>query len=463
MAIEVNDVHSRLNQTRMQGWQQPTDRRDVVEAIKHAHEQGIPIIASGGRHAMGGQQFCTDGILLDTRLLNAVIGFDQEHGLLRIGAGATWPKVIAGIRERDPTNRWAIIQKQTGADDLTLGGSISANGHGRVLGKGPIVEDVEAMTIVAADGEIYSCSRDTYPELFKLVIGGYGLFGVVTDVTLRLGPRRKVRRIVDVIQIEDAIQAAQRRFEEGCTYGDFQYAIHSDDEDYLRRGVMACYRPVDGDQPVAEGDSDLSDEDWSALLQLALHDKREAFQRYAEHYLRTHGNVYWSDTMQLATYIPDYVDMLAQAMGHSEVRESLMITELYVPPAAMPRFIQRAQAVLRETGVDTIYGTIRSIRQDDTTFLPWARQQYGCVIFNLRVEHTDRGIAQTRQAAQQLIDIAADHGGSFFLTYHPWATREQIERCYPEIRDWLEKKRAHDPDGIFQSDWYRRLRELFND
>jgi len=462
MPVTLNDVHSRLNPTRMAERHAPANESEVVELVRSAHKRGQALIPAGGLHAMGGQQFRTDGVLLDTRRLNEVIGFDSENGLLRMGAGATWPEVISAGRERDPANQWAIRQKQTGADELTLGGSVAVNAHGRVLGKGPIVEDVEAVTVIAADGQIHACSREHNCALFELAVGGYGLFGVITEVTLRLGPRYKMRRIADIIEIDDAINAAYRRFDQGCLYGDFQYAIDTADQDFLRRGVMAAYRPVASDCAVSEGDSDLPRESWMALLRLTLEDKREAFQRYAEHYLRTHGNVYWSDTMQLSTYIPDYAEMMATALGQDEIRESLMITELYVLPARLPSFMERARSVLLSTGVEDIYGTIGSIRPDETTFLPWAQQHYACVIFNLRTEHSEAGVERTRGAARSLIDAAAELDGSFFLTYHPWASREQIEQCHPRIHLWLQRKREYDPHEVFQSDWYCRLRSMFD-
>src|SRR5690606_8149378 len=121
--------------------------------------------------------------------------------------------------------RWGIRQKQTGADDLTLGGTVAANGHGRGLTMRPIVDDIEALTVVTAQGELLRCSRDEEPELFSLLIGGYGLFAVIATVTLRLGERARLRRLVNIMDIDEAVPTFYRRVAEGCLYGDFQYAI----------------------------------------------------------------------------------------------------------------------------------------------------------------------------------------------------------------------------------------------
>jgi hypothetical protein len=52
-------------------------------------------------------------------------------------------------------------------------------------------------------------------------------------------------------------------------------------------------------------------------------------------------------------------------------------------------------------------------------------------------------------------------GGSYYLTYHRYATREQVEACYPQFPEFLRLKRQHDPEERFQSDWYRHYKKLF--
>jgi FAD/FMN-containing dehydrogenase len=332
------------------------------------------------------------------------------------------------------------------------------------LTMGPIGEDIESLTLVDASGEIVECSRDRNGELFSLVIGGYGLFGVVVRVTLRLCPRRKMRRLVDIIDIDDAVNALRRRVADGCVYGDFQYAIDSRDESFLRRGVMSCYKPAPDDAVVDDQAADLSKNDWLLLLELAYRDKAAAFSNYARYYLSTHGRVYWSDTMQLSTYIRDYSEFLVSCgLIAGGLDESLLIGEQYVPPGRLVEFLERARTVLRETGVEVIYGTIRAIRRDETSFLPWAREDFACVIFNLRTPHTAMGIARTHDTFRKLTNASLDLGGGFYPTYHRAATANQVARAHPRFRDFLATKERYDPAGVFQSDWYRHYRGLFTD
>ena len=92
-----------------------------------------------------------------------------------------------------------------------------------------------------------------------------------------------------------------------------------------------------------------------------------------------------------------------------------------------------------------IYGTVRMIEQDDETFLAWARDRYACVIFNLHIDHTPQAIAAAADAFRDLIDLGIAHGGCYYLTYHRWARKDQVERCYPQMSEFLALKRQHDP------------------
>ncbi len=140
-----------------------------------------------------------------------------------------------------------------------------------------------------------------------------------------------------------------------------------------------------------------------------------------------------------------------------------MITEVYVPRGALPRFLADVRADFRRHDVDLIYGTIRLIERDDESFLAWARERWACIIFNLHVVHTEAGLAHAAAAFRRLIDHAIRYGGSYYLTYHRWATRTQVEACYPQFGDFLRLKRRHDPEERFQSEWYRHYRAMFAD
>ena len=462
----LNDVHSQLNATTVAQIERPQTLPDLQAIIRRASTSGSHISVAGGRHAMGGQQFLADSLHIDMTALDRVLGRDPDRGLLHIEAGADWPKIIAGSHnmESGPGRIWGIRQKQTGVDAVSLGGSLSANAHGRGLLMQPIGDDIEDLTLVNASGEALVCSRNENAELFSLVIGGYGLFGVIYSATLRLTPRQRVKRVVDIIDLDDAMNAVFRRAEEGCLFGDFQFVIDAQDESFLRRGVFACYKPSAVDEKESAATADLAPDTWLKLLKLAHDDKQKAFRLYAQHYLSTDGNHYWSDTMQLSTYIPSYADFLEStraADAAPSVKETLVIGEHYVPRDQLLTFMRQAREVFRTFGTEVIYGTIRAIMRDTVSFLPWAKDDFACVIFNLRTPHTESGLGQTANTFRALIDASNSLGGSFFLTYHRYASPAQVETCYPRFREWLRLKKRYDPDELFASTWYVHYRDAF--
>ena len=435
---------------------------ELTSLVRDLSTSDRRLAVSGGRHAMGGQQFLSGEVLLDMRGLDRVLALDHERGHVTAEAGIEWPALMETYLELQRTQfpgrepRWGIAQKQTGADRLTLGGALSCNAHGRGLLMKPIVADVESFTLVGPDGRLIDCDRARNQELFRAAIGGYGLLGPIASVTLRLVPRIKLRRVVRVIDIEDAVNAARRRVDAGFLYGDFQFDIDPQSPEFLTKGVFSCYQPVAEDTPMPALARELSGADWAKLLVLAHTDKRKAFELYAQHYLSTDGQIYWSDGHQFASYVDGYHVEIDRLMGSPHTC-SEMIGELYVPAVKLVEFLKAAASLLSERQAQVIYGTIRLIQADDETLLAWARELFTCVIFNLHVEHTPAGIEHAAGSFRALIALALKYGGSFYLTYGRFATREQLLTAYPRIPAFLELKRRHDPQGVFSSDWYRWL------
>ncbi len=460
----VNDTHSQLNTTRVDRIVAVNSEATLRAAIAGARAEDRPVCIAGGRHAMGGQQFATGAVLLDTRSMNRIIALDSSRGIVEAEAGIQWPELINGLiamQEGQPSP-WGIIQKQTGADRLTLGGALAANVHGRGLALRPIIGDVVSFTLMDADGNLRTCSRTENSELFRLVIGGYGLFGVVTRVRLKLMRRTKVERVAQIIDTDELMPAFAQRIADGFLYGDCQFSTDTSSDTYLRKGMFACYRPLPPDAPIPAEQKELSEARWRELYYLSHSDTRAAYEAYTSYYLSTSGQRYWSDTNQLSVYIDDYHAELDRKL-HSPHKCTEMITELYVPRPALPEFLAAARADFRRHGVQLIYGTIRLIERDDESFLAWAREPWACTVMNLHVEHTEDGVRKAAADFRRLIDRAVAHGGSYFLTYHRWANRAQVEACYPQMPAFLRLKRQYDPDGVFQSAWYRHHKQMFAD
>ncbi|PWT84471.1 MAG: hypothetical protein C5B57_04810 [Blastocatellia bacterium] len=451
----VNDVHSQLNSTRVARIVRPSSVDELAATIADVRATGCAVAVAGGRHAMGGQQFAEGAVLVDTRQMDRVLDLDEDGGLVTVEAGIQWPELIARLQ----STRWGIVQKQTGADRLSLAGALSANAHGRGLALKPIIDQIESFDLVDACGNIRTCSREAHADLFGLAIGGYGLFGVIARVRLRLRPRLKVRRVVVLAETEGIIDRFEERIRDGYLYGDYQFATDSNRDSFLARGIFSCYQPVDDATPLTVNPTRFNPEDWARLTFYSHRYKRRAFQVYSRRYLQTSGQVYWSDSQLSAAYVDGYHADLDRAL-RSRVAATEMITEIYVERPRLARFMDDAKRELRARKANMIYGTVRMIERDDESYLAWARKRYACVIFNLHVEHTPQGLSRAADAFRSLIDLGLAYGGTYYLTYHRWARKDQVERGYPKMASFLALKRQYDPEGLFQSSWYRHLCRL---
>ncbi len=451
----VNDVHSQLNRTRVHESVAVDSVATLQRVVRRVAADGGRISIAGGRHAMGGQQFGAGTVLLDMTSLSRVVDFDRERGVITVEAGIDWPRLVNHLlwANAGQASQWGIIQKQTGADHLTIGGALSANIHGRGLRLRPFAADIEAFDLVDATGSLVTCSRAQNAPLFSLAIGGYGLFGPIARVTLRLAPRRRIERRVTIARVDDLPWLFEDRIAAGYEFGDCQFAIDPASWEFLQSGVFSCYRPIDDERPIPADQHALTLADWQRLLLLAHRDKSRAFAEYARYYMSTDGQLYWSDTHQMSSYLDRYH---ASLDGHlnARVKGTEMISELYVRRADLPAFMARVRQDARANDFNIIYGTIRVIERDDETLLAWAREPWACVVFNLHVDHSAAGLRKAEFDFRRLIDRAAELDGSYYLTYHRWATREQVERCHPRMREFLRLKREHDPAGVFSSDWY---------
>ena len=288
---EVNDVHSQLNPTKVARIVRPQSLEQLRSAILQARADGLPLSISGGRHSMGGQQFGTGMVLLDMRSLNSILAFDPASRTIEAQSGIEWPELLKGLTNCQAGREiiLGIVQKQTGADRLSLGGALASNIHGRGLNLKPFIHDVESFELMNAEGDLVRCDRSTNQELFRLTIGGYGLFGVVVSVRLQLIPRVKVRRIVKIADLQAIPDAFTERIRDGYLYGDLQFATDSRRDSFLRKGIFSCYQPVDPNTPLTENPTRFHSEDWARLTYYSHKHKRLAFDFYTKRYLATSG------------------------------------------------------------------------------------------------------------------------------------------------------------------------------
>jgi FAD/FMN-containing dehydrogenase len=78
---------------------------------------------------------------------------------------------------------------------------------------------------------------------------------------------------------------------------------------------------------------------------------------------------------------------------------------------------------------------------------------FGFVLyFNVKFNEKDNEIL--RRTTSDLIDVAQRAGGTYYLPYQLFYSREQLKKAYPEIDQFFATKKKYDPIGLFTNKFY---------
>src|SRR5439155_10023852 len=175
----INDA-SYLNRTAVFGIVKVTNDADVGNALAFARANGLKVTAAGRRPSMGGQTFVKDGLVLNMRGLNRIT-VDATRKIVNVQSGALW----ADVQQRLDARGLSVKAMQS-INIFTVGGTLSVNAHGVAHRPGPIAPTVRALRVMASDGQVKTATPTQNVDLFRHVLGGYGLFGVILDVDLEV-------------------------------------------------------------------------------------------------------------------------------------------------------------------------------------------------------------------------------------------------------------------------------------
>jgi FAD/FMN-containing dehydrogenase len=221
----------------------PGSAEEVSEILKVANSERKPVVIRGGGSTYTGScvPLREGTILMDLTRLDDVVEIDEGARSITVQAGINWGKMMTILRQRGYTTG------MTGPGSgwtATVGGSASVASTGGGRAKfGGICDQILGLQVVLPTGEIIRtgsrvnpyakafCRYGLGPDMTGLFLGDHGIFGVKTEVTMRLHPLAK-----SAVHFEYAFRSEEKAIEAFAEIGkvnELATSINIYDADYV--------------------------------------------------------------------------------------------------------------------------------------------------------------------------------------------------------------------------------------
>lgn len=434
----VNDA-TRLNPIEVVKVVKPSTSEEISAAIKNSEG---PISIGGGRFSMGGQIAYEKSLHFDMRNFNKVLDLDRENKTVTVQTGITWRDLQEYI---DPYNLSIKIMQTY--SNFTVGGSLSVNVHGRYIGEGPLIESVESIKVILANGEEIKASRGKNREIFYSAIGGYGGIGVITESTLKLEDNEKIERQSQIVKTSEYL-------------GYFKKEIRDNDDVVFHNGDL--YPPEY---------KEVNSVNWiKSNKDLTIKDR-----------LQAKNNGYWL-SQNVIEFISDYdigksirynvIDPIifssdkvvwrnweasydVAELPQSNEDEAYVLREYFIPVENFTSFIPKMKEIFKNNNVNIINVSIRHAKASPENYLSWARDEVFAFVVYYQQGTDEAAKKAVQKWSTEMIDAVISENGTYYLPYQIFASKEQFLKAYPNSHKFFEVKQNVDPNYRFRNQLWK--------
>jgi FAD/FMN-containing dehydrogenase len=126
-----------------------------------------------------------------------------------------------------------------------------------------------------------------------------------------------------------------------------------------------------------------------------------------------------------------------------------ILHEYFVPPERFPEFVAACREIIPPSRIEFLNVTLRYVAPDTESVLSFAptRRIAAVMSFSQRLQQDEAAMQRMTEA---LIDRVIAIGGSYYLPYRLHARRDQLEKAYPNLARFIERKRHYDPNLLFR-------------
>lgn len=177
---------------------------DWHRLVERAGRENLPLIARGGGLSWTDIAMTAGGLVAMTGPMQHILDFDATAGVLTAQGGVSLRTLLDLILPAGWT-----LHSLPGSLDVTLGGAIGCNVHGKDAHRhGSFCEQVAQIVLADGGGACHRLTPVNDPEGFAAAAGGMGLLGLVCEATLHLTPLPPTTLHVTERRIEGATDLA---------------------------------------------------------------------------------------------------------------------------------------------------------------------------------------------------------------------------------------------------------------
>jgi FAD/FMN-containing dehydrogenase len=453
----INDA-SCLNQTQVHGIVQIRSVDDIQQALLFAKQNNLKVSIAGVRHSMGGQAFFKNALVLDMTRFNQMT-LDETSKVLTVQSGATWHQIQNLLHPR-----YAVKAMQS-TDIFTVGGSISVNAHGMDHQVGAIGKTIRSMRVMLPDGSIQRVSRSQHAELFNLVIGGYGLFGIVLDVELEVTDNvvySSQRQLIDYRRFPELFSGELANDQNiGLMYAHLSTAPQS----LLQEMILYTYTATPAPDATIPPLTEVSN---IKLRRLVINFSKRGslpmrLKWFTEKYIEPHvesctvtRNQAMKDGEACLVSRNEPMHDSVKYLKNNLKNDTDILQEYFIPRHQFVPFIDALRRVVQENETNLLNASVRVVHREDNT-LNYAPTDMFAVVLYINQPTTDEGNRRMAATTRQIIDLALAHNGTFFLPYQLYYTPDQLRRAYPNIDAVFAAKQRYDPNALLTNTFYERF------
>ena len=443
------DDASQLNLTKVDTIiQVPTDKKEIEiqlkYVLKYAKENNLKISIAGAKHSMGGHTVYPNGILLNMLPYNQM-ELDTTNNILTIGSGALWEDALNYLEKYGKSI--AIMQAFS---SFSIGGSISVNGHGWQKNLPPIAATVVSFTLMKANGEVVNCSRQENHELFKLVIGGYGLFGVILDVKLKVVENEALQYKYIRLNPDNYVNHYKKYISQNPNLNLVFGRLRISDKHFLEEATLNFFEKVNWTIPTLQ--TNKNTEMQRLVFRGSVNNEYGKRLRWD---LETGvSKVFKNEIYSRNELLNNHVSLIE----NKDTSSTDLLQEYFIPERNFNQFIADIKPVLKNSKIDLLNITIRGVQKDNDSYLNYARENVFGFVILFNQKKTDIQETEMKKLTNLLVDNALKNEGTFYLPYRLHIDRVKMRKSYPNADIFFQLKLKYDPTELFNNKFYEHYK-----